>query len=65
MFHLQKDWTPVKGLPTEEEEAVHATSKHPTEDEGKGTLCSYPTLLAQMEDADKEEFFDDAAKSGF
>ena len=23
------------------------------------------TLLAQMEDADKEEFFDDAAKSGF
>ena len=59
MLHLQDDRTPVKGLPTEEEEAVHATSKHPTEDEGKGTL------LAQMEDADKEEFFDDAAKSGF
>ena len=37
---MQNDRTPVKGLPTEEEEAVHATSKHPTEDEGKGTLCS-------------------------
>ena len=42
---MQNDQTPVKGLSTEEEEAVHATSKHPTEDEGKGTLRSHPNSI--------------------
>ena len=32
---------------------------------GKELSTHIRTLLAQMEDADKEEFFDDAAKSGF
>ena len=66
MLHLQNDRTSVKGLPTEEEEAVHATSKHPTQKmKGKELSAHIQTLLAQMEDADKEEFIDDAAKSGF
>ena len=40
LFHLQDDRTPVKRLSTEEEEAVHATSKRPTKNEGKGTFRS-------------------------
>ena len=35
-----------------------------TPQKGKELSTHIRTLLAQMEDADKEEFFDDAAKSG-
>ena len=37
----------------------------PQKMKGKELSAHIRTLLAQMEDADKEEFFDDAAKSGF
>ena len=37
----------------------------PQKMKGKELSTHIQTLLAQMEDADKEEFFDDTAKSGF
>ena len=45
LFHLQNDQTPVKGLPTEEKEAIHAIAEHPAEDEGKRTLHSHPNCI--------------------
>ena len=65
MLHLQDDRTPVKGLSTEEEEAITPPQNAPQKMKGKELSAHIRTLLAQMEDADKEEFFDDAAKSGF
>ena len=41
------------------------TSNTPQKMKGKGLSSHIWTLLAQMEDADKEENFDDTAKLGF
>jgi hypothetical protein len=63
---MQTGWTPVKGLPKQEEE-VHTLpdTKHQQRMKGKELHAHVRSLLAQMEEKDKEYFFDDAAKEGF
>ena len=56
--HLSRDCPQKKRLYTPPQNT-------PQKMKGKELSAHIWTLLAQMEDADKEEFFDDTAKSGF
>ena len=52
-------------LPQKKKRLYTPPQNTPQKMKGKELSAHIWTLLAQMEDADKEEFFDDAAKSGF
>ena len=57
--HLSRD------CPQKKKRLYTPPQNAPQKMKGKELSAHIRTLLAQMEDADKEEFFDDAAKAGF
>jgi hypothetical protein len=67
MFRMQTNQASIKGL-SKQKEKVHTLpdTKHPAEDERKGTPCPCP-ILANPDGGkkNKEEIFDDTTKEGF